>query len=120
MIKKLAVILLASAASMAAADFSGIWNGVGAVQSAKYPSGVPYTVQLTLLQGGSSLNGTLKVGSWAPSKITVGSVSGTQVTFAIQGSSGQITAQLTPSGNNLVGSMTLTNGLIYNVVFTKQ
>jgi len=118
--KRLAFVMLVLAASLWAADYSGIWNGNGAIRSTKYPNGVPQTVQMTLLQDGSSLAGTFKVGSMAPMKISSGSVTGTQVAFAIQGTNGQITASLAANGSQLSGTMTLTDGEIYDVVFTKQ
>jgi len=115
--KKLAIMFLACAASLAAADYSGIWNGKGGMASAKYGS-VPYTAQLTLLQDGTALKGTFKAGNGAPVPLTSGSVSGTQVTFAIAG--GAVTAVLSQSGTQLVGKMTSSGGGVVSFVFTKR
>ena len=59
--KKFAFITLAFAASLVAADVTGAYAGKGSIESTKY-GGVPYTAQLTLLQDGSSVSGTLKMG----------------------------------------------------------
>src|SRR5579864_6027161 len=91
MMKRLAVMMLAFASSLAAADYSGIWNGKGTVQSARYPGGVPYTVQMTILQAGNSFNGTLKVGNNTPLQVSNGSVSGTGLSFRASLASFQVT-----------------------------
>jgi hypothetical protein len=114
--QKIVILALAFAASLAAADYSGIWNGKGGIESAKYGS-VPWTSQLTLLQAGSSVSGTLKMGNGKPTALTTGSVSGSQITFAIGTGS---TASLTQNGTQLQGKITSSTGDIYDVVFTKQ
>jgi hypothetical protein len=113
--KKLVVVLLSLAASLTAADFSGIWNGKGGIESAKYGS-VPQTAQMTLLQAGSSVSGTLKIGNGPIQKIASGTVSGSTITFAVSGG----TATLTQSGGQLQGKLTSSRGQILDVVFTKQ
>lgn len=118
--KKLAIVTLLWTASLAAADYSGIWNGKGAVQSARYPGGIPYTVQMTLLQAGTSLKGTLKVGNNTPFPISSGTVSGTALTFSARTGPTQVTAQLSVTGAQLTGRMTLSDGTVYSVVFTKR
>src|SRR5580698_8416802 len=109
--KKLAIMFLACAASLAAADYSGIWNGKGGMVSAKYGT-VPYIAQLTILQDGTALKGTFKAGNGTPVPFTAGSVSGTQVTFAI--ANGAVTAVLSQSGAQLVGKMTSSSGSVVN------
>jgi diacylglycerol kinase family enzyme len=111
--KKLLVVLLSLAASLLAADYSGIWNGKGGIESAKYGS-VPQTAQLTLLQAGSSVSGTLKIGNGAIMKIASGAVSGSTITFAVGGGTGT----LTQSGAQLKGRLTSSKGEILDIVFT--
>jgi len=113
--KKLIVVLLSLAASLAAADCSGIWSGKGGIESAKYGS-VPQTAQMTLLQAGSSVTGTLKIGNGSIMKIASGAVSGSTVTFAV----GRGTGTLTQSGAQLSGRLTSSQGQILDIVFTKQ
>ena len=113
--KKLIVVLLSLAVSLAAADCSGIWNGKGGIESAKYGS-VPQTAQMTLLQAGSSVTGTLKIGNGSIMKIASGAVSGSTVTFAV----GRGTGTLTQSGAQLSGRLTSSQGQILDIVFTKQ
>jgi hypothetical protein len=117
--KKLAIVLLAFAASLSAADFSGIWNGKGGREDPKYGL-VPDTAQMTLLQGGASVTGTFKFGNAKPVAISSGTVSGTQVTIAIVGSGAQVTGRFTQNGAQLVGKMTTSSGQIYDLVFTKN
>ncbi len=114
--KKLIVVLLSLAASLAAADCSGIWSGKGGIESAKYGS-VPQTAQMTLLQAGSSVTGTLKIGNGSIMKIASGAVSGSTITFAV-GKGG--TGTLTQSGAQLSGRLTSSQGQILDIVFTKQ
>jgi|ERR1035441_3391796 hypothetical protein len=114
--KKLVVVLLSLAACLTAADFSGIWNGKGGIESAKYGS-VPQTAQMTIVQAGSSFSGTLKIGNGPIAKIASGTVSGSTVTFAV-GNGG--TGTLTQSGAQLTGKLTSTRGEILDIVFTKQ
>lgn len=116
--KKLVIVMLALAASLAA-DYSGIWNGKGTIQSARYAGGVPYTVQITLLQAGSSLTGTMRVGKNPSVPITTGTVSGTSIIFAAGATGSQVTAHLSANGNQLTGTMTLTDGEVFTVAFTK-
>ena len=112
--KKLAITILFFAASLAAADYSGIWNGTGGIESVKYGS-VPQTAQMTLLQTGSSVSGTLKLGNAAPEKITSGTVSGNSITFA---AGSAFTANLTQNGSQLVGKVTTSRGEVIDLVFT--
>lgn len=116
--KKLAIMMFMFASSLAAQSYSGIWNGVGGKVDARYGL-VPQTAQMTLLQAGSSLKGTLKIGTGKPVAITSGTVSGTQLTFVIGGSGGQITATLSQSGAQLTGKMTASNGMVFDFVFTQ-
>ncbi len=118
--KRLAVMMLAFASSLAAADYSGIWNGKGTVQSARYPGGVPYTVQMTILQAGNSFNGTLKVGNNTPLQVSNGSVSGTGLSFRASLASFQVTGQLSANAGQLSGQMTLSDGTVFTVGFTQQ
>jgi len=113
--KKIAIVMFIFATSLVAQSFSGIWNGQGGIVDAKYGS-VPTSAQLTLIQDGNSLLGTFKVGNGKPTAISSGSVSGSQVVFAV----GPATATLTANGNQLVGKMTSSTGKIVNFVFTKQ
>lgn len=115
--KKLAIMMLTLAASLAAQDYSGIWNGKGGKQDPKYGL-VPRTAQMTVLQAGATFTGTLKIGASAPMKITSGTVSGSQLTFAIVNGSAQITGSLSLSGSQLNGTMTASNGGVYDFVFT--
>jgi hypothetical protein len=113
--KKLAIMMFMFATSLAAQNVAGIWNGQGGIVDAKYGV-VPTTVQMTLLQDGSALQGTFKVGNGKPGPIKSGSVSGTQVVFTV----GPATAALTLNSNNqLVGKMTSSTGKIVNFIFTK-
>ncbi len=113
--KKLALVMLALTVSLqASTDFSGIWNGKGGYQDAKYGS-VPATAQLTLLQSGSSIKGTLKIGNSKPIEITSGSVSGSEITFVVKGGTGT----LTQNGSKLQGKLTSSKGKILDIVFTK-
>ena len=114
--KRLVVLLLSLTAFLAAADYSGIWNGKGGIESAKYGS-VPQTAQMTLLQAGSSASGTLKLGNGPLWKITSGTVSGSTITFALDNGS---TASLTQSSSQLQGKITSSKGEILDIVFTKQ
>jgi hypothetical protein len=117
--KKLAIMMLVGAASLAAADFSGIWSGKGGKEDPRYGS-VPATAQMTLLQAGTSLSGSLKLANGKPTKISSGSVSGNQVTVVLTSPGGQVTGRLTQTGAQLTGKMTSSNGEVYNFVFTKE
>ena len=114
--KKLALVTLALAASLSAADYSGVWKGKGGFESAKYGS-VPATAQMTLVQAGSSLSGTLRIGNGALIKLTNGTVSGNQITFAV-GPSG--TGSLTVSGNQMSGKLTSSTGNVLDIIFSKN
>jgi hypothetical protein len=114
--KKLAIVALTFAASLAASDLSGIWNGKGGFEDAKYGA-VPSTAQLTLVQAGSTVSGTLKIGNGPVIHISNGSVSGSQITFAAGGGG---TAALTANGSQLSGKLTSSTGKILDVVFSKQ
>ena len=117
--KKLIIALLALVTSLAASDVSGVWNGKGGIQDVKYGS-VPTLGQLTLLQAGSKVTGTFKMGNGNVMPISTGSFDGTQVVFVVTAGTGQITARLTPSANGLTGTMTSSTGKVINFVFTKQ
>jgi hypothetical protein len=114
--KKLVVVLLSLAALLTAADYSGIWNGKGGIESAKYGS-IPQTAQITLLQAGSAASGTLKLGNGPILKITSGTISGSTITFAVDNGT---TGTLTQSGSQLQGRLTSSEGEILDIVFTKQ
>lgn len=120
--KKLVVILLTLAASLAAqsVSVSGIWNGKGGVEDPKYGS-VPMTAQMTLQQAGSSVSGTLKIGNGKIMQITAGNISGSTITFAVSNSGTTVgTASLSKSGAQLAGRLTSSTGNIFDVVFTQQ
>lgn len=117
---KLAIMMFTLAASLAAQDLSGIWNGKGGKEDPKYGT-VPQTAQMTVLQAGNSFHGTLKLGArGAPMQIAGGTVSGGQMTFTIVNGKAQITGNLTLSGSQLRGKMTASNGSTFDFVFTKQ
>ena len=113
--KKSLILMLALAGSLAA-DASGIWNGKGTLPDPKYGH-IPVTAQLTILQAGTSLKGTFKAGNGKPVPIT-GTVSGTQVTFAV--ASGAVTANLQQNGTQLTGTMTSNAGMVATMVFTQK
>jgi hypothetical protein len=116
--KKLAMMAILFAASMAASDVSGIWDGSGGIESAKYGM-VPLTAQLTLIQSGSSVTGTYRRGNGKPGPITSGAANGGQITFVI--SSDGSTATLTQNSNGqLQGKITSSTGDVFDVVFTKE
>ena len=115
MMKKSAIIMFVFAASLAAADSSGIWNGKGGIEDAKYGS-VPQTAQMTLLQAGSSVSGTLQIGNGKPMPISAGTVSGNQITFVVTGGTGR----LTQNGAQLSGKLTSGTGEVFDIVFSKQ
>lgn len=118
--KKLAITMLTFAASLAAQDFSGIWNGKGGKEDPKYGT-VPQTAQMTVLQAGTSFHGTLKLGTnGGLMQITNGTVSGGNLTFTIISGKAQITGNLAASGSQLSGKMTASNGSTFDFVFTKQ
>jgi len=119
--KKILLTTLVLAASLAAqtGGYSGIYDGKGIQQSARYPGGVPYSLQITLIQAGESLTGTLKVGNSKPVPIISGTVSGTSLTFATGGKS-QSTAQLSAKAGQLTGRVTSSTGVVYEVALTKH
>ena len=117
--KKLAIMMFMLAASLAAQDYSGIWNGKGGKEDSRYGL-VPRTAQMTLLQAGTSLTGSLKIGTGAPMHITSGTVSGSQLTFVITNGSARITGNLSQSGAQLSGKMTASTGDTFDFVFTKN
>jgi hypothetical protein len=110
------MIILAFAASLMAADYSGVWNGTGGIESVKYGS-VPQTAQMTLQQAGSSVTGSLKLGNALVVAITSGTVSGTNITFA---AGTAFTANLTANGSQLTGKVYTSRGEVMDVVFTQQ
>ena len=114
--KKLIVVLLLTLTPyLVAADLSGVWNGKGGKEDAKYGK-VPVTVQMTLLQAGSAVSGTIKMGNGPIVKIPSGNVSGNSVKFAVGDGSGS--GSFTWNGSNLSGRLTSSRGDIYDVVFT--
>ena len=113
--KKLLIVLLSLTAFLAAADYSGIWYGKGGIESAKYGS-VPQTAVMTLLQAGTSVSGTLQIGNGPILKISSGTVTGSNITFAVPGN----TANLTQNGVQLQGKLTSSKGDILDIVFTKH
>jgi hypothetical protein len=118
--KKLAIMMFTLAASLAAQDLSGIWNGKGGKEDPKYGT-VPQTAQMTVLQAGTSFHGTLKLGAGgAIMPITNGTSSGGKMTFTIVTGKSQITGNLGLSGSQLSGKMTASNGSTFDFVFTKQ
>lgn len=116
--KKLLVVLLLTLTPClaAAADLSGIWNGKGGKEDPNYGS-VPVTVQMTLLQAGSSVTGTLKMGNGPIFQIPSGSVSGDAITFVVGNGIGS--GSFTWNGTNLSGRLTSSSGDIYDIVFTQ-
>ena len=113
--RRLMVVLLVLAGSLAAADFSGVWTGKGGLEDPKYGL-VPNNVQMTLVQAGSSLSGTLKIGNGKILKITAGSVAGNTLTFALANG----TATLNVVGNQLQGRLTSSRGQIMDLAVTKK
>ncbi len=100
-------------------DVSGIWNGKAGQQSAKYGT-IPTPMQLTLLQAGTNVTGTVKIGNGNPFSISKGSVSGTTLTLFMvtpQGTSG--TATLSFSVSQLTGTLTTSTGGSYTLALTK-
>ena len=114
--KRIAILALVFATSLAAADYSGVWSGTGGVESMKYGS-VPQTAKLTLLQSGTTVSGTLQLGNGPVVKISSGSVSGNRITFA---AGNAFTAALTQSGAALSGKVTTSRGEIVDLVFTHK
>jgi len=114
--KKLTILLLLTLTPyLAAADFSGIWNGKGGKQDAKYGM-VPVTVQMTLLQAGTSVTGTLKMGNGPIIQISSGSVSSNALTFVVLNGGGS--GSFTWNGSNLSGTLTSSRGDTFDVTFT--
>jgi len=118
--KKLIVLLLILAPCLAAAaDLSGVWTGKGGKEDPKYGS-VPVKVQMTLLQAGSSVTGTVKMGNGPIMKIPSGSVSGSSVKFAVTSGTGSTgSGSFTLNGSDLSGRFTSSRGDIFDVVFTR-
>jgi len=118
--KKLATLVLLLAGGLSAAtDFSGIWNGSGSTPDPKYGS-VPVNMQMTLLQAGTSLSGTVKVNNANPMKITSGSVSGSNASIVIVSNGNQqTTIQLTLNDPNLTGRVTTSTGKVYTIALKK-
>ena len=114
--KKLIVVLLSMVASLAAADCSGVWAGKGGIESAKYGS-VPQTAQMTLLQAGTSVTGTLKIGNGKVMQISSGNVSSLTITFAVGAGTGTLSIM---NGAQLAGKLTSPKGEILDLVFTRQ
>lgn len=118
--KKLIIGLLVLAASLSAGDLSGIWNGKGGEESAKYGL-VPMTAQMTLLQARANVTGTFKIGNGAPWKITNAIISGNTLTFAVSNPNVIGTGTLTlNSSGQLVGKLTSSAGKVFDLAFTHQ
>jgi hypothetical protein len=118
--KKLAILMFVLAASLAAQDLSGIWNGKGGKEDLKYGK-VPATAQMTILQAGTTFHGTIKLNSGKPMTIATGTSSGGKLTFSLTTTGGgRITGNLALSGGQLTGKMTSSTGSIYDFVFTKR
>ena len=111
----LLVLLLTLTPCLAAATLSGIWNGKGGKEDPKYGS-VPVTVQMTLLQAGSSVHGTIKMGNGPIIKIPSGSVSGSSVKLVVGDGTGS--GSFTLNGSKLSGRLTSSRGEIFDLVFT--
>jgi hypothetical protein len=119
--KKLLLTMLAFAASLTAADYSGIYNGKAVQPSEKYAGGVPYSLQMTVLQSGQTFTGTFKIGTGKPVPIVSGSVSGSSLTFSmVANSKMQSTAQLSASGDLLTGRITMSTGAVLTVALKKH
>lgn len=116
--KKLAIAVLFLAATLSAADYSGIWNGKGGLQDAKYGV-LPQNVQVTLLQAGNKVSGTIKFNNEAPVKFTSGTVNGNQITVIATRMGAQMTGVLTASGGQLQGRLTTSTAEVYTFAFTK-
>lgn len=115
--KKAAIMLFFFGASVfAQTSFSGIWNGTGGIASARYGT-VPQTSQITLLQSGSSVQGTVKLGNNPVLKITSGTVSGSSLNLIV--ANGVATGTLTQNGSQLVGTLTSSTGIVISFVFTQ-
>ncbi len=115
--KKLSIMAFLFVASLGAqTSFSGIWNGSGGIASARYGT-VPQTSQMTLLQAGSSVTGTFKLGNGPLVTITSGTVTGSQINIVVGNGIG--TGALTANGSQLVGTMTSATGMVVNFVFTQ-
>jgi hypothetical protein len=119
MVKKIALLTLLAAGVLSAANYSGTWNGKGMVQDTKY-GGLPHSAQLTLIQSGSSLQGTLKVDNGQPMRINVGSVSDGKISFGVHMQATQITGQLSDNNGQLTGRLTSSSGQVFAVTFIKQ
>jgi hypothetical protein len=117
--KKLAISALLFAASLSAADYSGIWNGKGGKQDVRYGT-VPMTAQMTLLQAGSNFSGTLSLGGGAAMPFTSGTVSGSQLVFSIVNGKAQLNGTLSGSASQLTGKVTDSVGNTFTLVFTKN
>jgi len=119
--KKTLLTMLAFAASLMAQDYSGTYNGKAMQQSEKYAGGVPYALQMTVLQAGQTFTGTFKIGTSKPVPIVSGTVSGSSLTFAMVGNNKmQSTAQLSATGNELTGRITMSTGAVYTVALQKH
>jgi len=116
--KKLALMAVVLVGSLLAADSSGTYKGTGGIEDVKYGS-VPQTAQLTLIQAGSTVSGTLKIANGPLFKISSGTVSGNQITFAV-GAGGGTGSLTVVSATQLQGKLTSVRGEIFDVSFTKQ
>jgi hypothetical protein len=117
--KKLATLALLLAGGLSAADFSGIWDGNGSTPDPKYGN-IPVVMQMTLLQAGNNLTGTIKINNAPPTKITSGSVNGSNATIVVVSQNRQSTGQITINGPQIVGRVTTSTGKVYTIVLKKR
>lgn len=122
MMKKIAILWLGLAiVALAKSDLSGIWDGKGGRQTEKYGS-IAATAQLTLLQAGDSVKGTLKIGNGTVMTITSGVVSGSAIRFNVgtekEGILGSV--ELTRDGSTLRGQVSMYDGRVFDMVFTTR
>lgn len=119
---KLIVMMMVVAGSLAAqTNYSGIWEGKGVIQSARYPGGVPMKVEMTLLQSGTALQGTVKTSNIKPYTITTGTVSGNSLSIVTTSNKATQTIQLTAtSPTTMSGSVTTSTGEVYQLSLVKH
>jgi len=72
---------------------------------------------LTLLQAGTSVTGTLKIGNGKVMQISSGNVSSLTITFAVGAGAGTLSIM---NGAQLAGKLTSPKGEIFDMVFTRQ
>lgn len=118
MMKKFVPILVVLAGSLLASDHSGIWYGKGGYEDPKYGT-VPEVATITLLQAGSTIKGTLRIGGQNAKILTItsGTVNGATITFAVGSDQ---TGTLTEDGAQLKGRLTSSTGRVLDLVFNKR